>query len=88
MTKPTLAKHTSAMPTRKVQQGALYGGASVAAVNAFVMFGVNRYYDGAPPTDVLELVPWIVGFIVWLTTVAGGYFSKEHSHNVPSAGEA
>ena len=79
MSKPELIRQPSVRPTRKVQQGALYGGVSVAAVNAFVMFAVNRYYHGAPPADVLELVPWIVGFLVWVVTVAGAYFSKERA---------
>lgn len=87
MSKPELVVQPSARPTRKTEQSIIAGGVTAASVTPFLLFGLNRYYDGAIPEDVYEILPWVTAFLVWAIQGARAYFAKERSEFCPPKGE-
>jgi hypothetical protein len=77
----SLVKQPSMRPTRKVEQGMVAGGLSAAAVTPFLMFALNRYYDGAIPEDVYEILPWVTALLVWLIQSGRSYLAKERAEH-------
>lgn len=69
-----LVNQPTAMPTRKVQNGALYG------LVSFVLLQIARHFWGdALPAEIQDSLPMLTDATVLLVTVAGAYFTKERA---------
>lgn len=75
-----LVSQPTMKPTRKVEQGMIAGGLSVAAVTPFLIFALESYYgDSSIPERWHNFLPYLSALFVWAIQSGRSYFAKERT---------